>query len=63
MQAAGSCSIKAKLLTVLKLYSAKKKQPDDVSVTSVIFNTTSKALLKDSLADLETCRLQAMLQR
>ena len=44
-------SIKAKISDSTQLYSAKKKLPDEVFVTSVVFDTASKALLKDSVAE------------
>ncbi len=44
-------SIKAKIADSAKLYSAKKKLPDEAFVSSVVFDTASKALLKDSLTE------------
>jgi thiol:disulfide interchange protein len=44
-------SIKAKIADSTQLYSAKKKLPEEAFVTSVVFDTASKALLKDSVAE------------
>ncbi|MEJ7683559.1 MAG: hypothetical protein WKG06_38020 [Segetibacter sp.] len=44
-------SIKAKIVQGLILYSAKRKLPDEVFVTSVDFDSTAKQYLKDSLIE------------
>jgi thiol:disulfide interchange protein DsbD len=44
-------SIKAKIADSAQLFSAKKKLPDEAFVSSVVFDTASKALLKDSLTE------------
>ncbi|HKG67683.1 MAG TPA: cytochrome c biogenesis protein CcdA, partial [Segetibacter sp.] len=43
--------IKAKVADGVKVFSAKKKSPDDAFVTSVDFDSTSKQYLKDSLQE------------
>lgn len=43
--------IKAKIANDVKVFSAKKKFPGDVFVTSVDFDSTSKQYLKDSLQE------------
>ena len=44
-------SIKAKVADDLKLFSIKKKSPDDAFVTSIDFDSTSARYLKDSLKE------------
>ncbi len=45
-------SIKAKIRSGVHIYSAKRKLPDEVFVTSVDFDSTVKRYLKDSLIEL-----------
>ncbi len=45
-------SIKAKVANNVKVFSAKKKLPDNAFVTSVDFDSTSKRYLKDSLQEI-----------
>jgi cytochrome c biogenesis protein CcdA/thioredoxin-related protein len=44
--------IKAKVADSAQLYSAKRKVGDNVFVTSVVFDTTGKHLIKDSLIEI-----------
>lgn len=44
-------SIKAKVADGYKVFSAKKKSPEDAFVTSVDFDSTSRRFLKDSLKE------------
>jgi thiol:disulfide interchange protein len=45
-------SIKAKVADSAQLFSAKKKSGDEVFVTSVIFDTSARRYIKDSLVEL-----------
>jgi thiol:disulfide interchange protein len=45
-------SIKAKVTDSVKLFSAKRKSADDVFVTSIIFDTSARHYIKDSLVEL-----------
>jgi thiol:disulfide interchange protein len=45
-------SIKAKVTDSVKLFSAKRKSADDVFVTSIVFDTSTRHYIKDSLVEL-----------
>ncbi len=49
-------SIKTKVSHRSRLYSAKKNHPDEVFISSVVFDTAAKAFIKDSLLELGKVR-------